>query len=771
MNKLHSRFLPVSVLLLASAALAPYARAQAPSVTRVMSDPAGPAFFVDGTQFSQPMAAFWPQGSLHTLWSPYGIGGVTYNFSGTAMYTFQNWISTAGAVKGNPVTVVADPTITQYTAVYSTQFVFTLQLSCASAACSTAPGVVTAGTTPIVPGQPTWLGAGTTLTLQAAPNPGWMVAGWQNGTGQPTSGVSTSVTVSGPTTVTAMFVPTKLVNFATNPPNLQLYADTTLISTPYSLPWGLGTVHQLGGIQVQQDSLSNRWVFASWSDGGAFSHTYTVRNDTLPETVTANYAAAMYPYFMTMPSNLNLVIDGQTLPPPYSFIWGVGSTHTLVAPSQQTDAQGTVWAFKSWDDGVTTASRTLTVSADGSGLRLIAEYTAQARLTVGSSLAGLTVAVDGTPCATPCSVVRNTGATVHVSAPASVPVSDGTRQDFLGWSAGGAAPVAGDWVATLNAPSTSITATYHLMNRLSAVSNPAGGASWNILPASPDSFYDSQTLVNVGVTAQPGYRFSNWSGDLSGTAPAASLAMSAPHQVVAQFNAVPYIAPTSVSNAAGVTPQTGVAAGSIASIFGVNLASATATGPASQLVQTLAGVTVHIGARLLPLYFVSPVQINLQIPPDLAPGPQTVTVSSQGQPDVSANFAIVRNAPGLFPLAVNGQSYALVLHADGTLVTLQAPAQVGELLTLYGTGFGPTDPPRLEGIALPATPQYAISDPVTIQVGGSVFTPESTFAAPGQVGLDLVQFRLDSSAPSGTAAPLYLTVNGVNSNTLSLPIQ
>jgi uncharacterized protein (TIGR03437 family) len=140
-------------------------------------------------------------------------------------------------------------------------------------------------------------------------------------------------------------------------------------------------------------------------------------------------------------------------------------------------------------------------------------------------------------------------------------------------------------------------------------------------------------------------------------------------------------------------------------------------------------------------------------------------------PDVSANFTVVRNAPGLFPVVLDGQIYALVLHADGSLVTAAAPAQKGELLTAYGTGFGPTDNVRPEGIAVPPAPPYLILDPVTIQVGASVYTPQSAFAAPGQVGLDLVQFQLDSSAPSGAAIPLYLTVNGVNSDTLPLPIQ
>jgi uncharacterized protein (TIGR03437 family) len=611
------------------------------------------------------------------------------------------------------------------------------------------------------------------VALQVYVNTGWLFAGWQVNNGPLVTGPTYTVSVNGPTTVNAVFVPAKTVNFATNPPNLQIYADRTLMTTPNSLQWGVGTSHTVGGIDVQQDGNEKRWVFASWSDGGAETHTYVVGNNLNPETITANYAAAAYPFFLTSPPNLNLVVDGLILPPPYSYIWGVGSTHQVTATTPQTDAQGNSWVFQSWDDLVTTPSRTVTipVGADVNSFRMTALYTQQARLTVGSTLAGQVVTVDGSSCTTPCSVVRGMGTEVHVSAPASVLVNSVSRQDFLGWSTNGGAPVAGDWVATLNAASTSISATYRLMNSLTATASPSAGATWSILPASPDGFYDSQTQVAIAVTARPGYRFTSWSGDLSGTTPSGSLTMTVPHQVVAQFSTVPYIAPSGVSNGAGSVPQPGVAPGAVATIFGASLASSTAVGPASPMVQTLAGVTVHIGARLLPLYFASPAQINLQIPPDLLPGPQTITVSSLGQPDISCNFSIVRDAPGLFPVVLDGQTYALVLHEDGTLVTTTAPAKQGELLTAYGTGFGPTNNVRPFGIAVPLTPPYLILDPVTIQVGDGVFTPESAFAAPGQVGLDLMQFRLDSSAPAGAAIPLYVTVNGVNSNTLPLPIQ
>ena len=776
MRKRHSTLFSLSALLLLAATV-PLGRAQTVTETTVVSSLPGPWFYVDGTPFYSSMSAFWPVDSLHTLSAAAGTG-YFYNADQTIQYLFGGWSWGSFSNASPTIQVIADPSITRYTANYTAQYLFTLQVACSTGPCGTFPGTI------MLNGAVVQFGANGILSVWAAPNSsqilqvsglnnGWLFGGWQVGNNPVVPGPNFTANLSAPITLTAVFVPAKTVNFVTNPPNLEIYADRTLMQTPNSLQWGLGTSHTLGGPDWQFDSNGKRWSFGSWSDGGAQTHTYVVGNNLNPETITATYVPSALPFFTTSPPNLNLVVDGLILPPPYSYIWGVGSTHTIAAPTPQTDGQGNTWKFKSWDDLVTANPRTITipVGADVNGYGFVGLFTQQAKLTVGSTLTGQVVTVNGSPCTTPCSLAFDMGSQVHVSAPASVPLTSSSRQDLLGWSTGGAAPVAGDWIATLNAASTSITATYHLMNSLTATANPSGAATWSISPTSPDGFYDSQTQVTVAVTARPGYHFNSWSGDLSGSNPSGSLTMSVPHSVVAQFSSIPYIAPSGVSNAAGSASQTGVAPGSVASIFGVNLTTATAVGPSSPLVQTLAGVTVHIGAGLMPLYFASPAQINLQIPPGLALGPQTITVSSPGMPDVNCNFTIVRDAPGLFPVVVDGQTYALVLHADGSLVTAAAPAQQGELLTAYGTGFGPTSIPRPEGIAVPLTPPYLISDPVSIQVGTVVFTPVSAFAAPGQVGLDVVQFQLDNTAPSGSAIPVYVTVNGVNSNTLPLPIQ
>jgi uncharacterized protein (TIGR03437 family) len=316
-----------------------------------------------------------------------------------------------------------------------------------------------------------------------------------------------------------------------------------------------------------------------------------------------------------------------------------------------------------------------------------------------------------------------------------------------------------------------ICANYQTMNLLATAAIPAGSASWSVQPGSPDGYYASQTTVNISVTAQPGYRFHGWSGDLSGSFPSGAVAMSAPRTVTALFDAVATIAPTGVQNGAGSTPQPGVAPGSVISIFGSNLASAAATGPSSPLPQTLSGTVVQTASRMLPLFFVSPGQIYAELPADLPLGAQTLTVSAQGQPNVNASFTVVRDAPGLFEQAVNGQTFAVAMHEDGSAVTLASPAGHGELLTVYGTGFGPTNPVRPVGFAVPQTPPFVLLDAASVLVGGAVIPAENAFAEPGSVAVDVVQFRLGDGAPTATNAPLRVNINGQQSNSVLLPVQ
>jgi uncharacterized protein (TIGR03437 family) len=328
-----------------------------------------------------------------------------------------------------------------------------------------------------------------------------------------------------------------------------------------------------------------------------------------------------------------------------------------------------------------------------------------------------------------------------------------------------------DWSVTLGPDPVSPNLTYHMMNRLLTASTPADGAAWHMDPSSPDGYYDALAWVNVTVSPQPGYRFRNWTGDLSGTSTTGSVQMSTPRLVRAVMDKVPYIAPAGVTNAAAATPQNAVAPGSIVSIFGASLASDLATGPGSPMVQALGCVTVHAAGRLMPLFFVSPTQVNVQLPDDFAAGDNTVTVSCDGMADVQAPFTVARNAPGLFQTAVNDQNFAIAFHEDGSPVTSDAPAKKGELLTVYGTGFGPADQPRPMGFAVPASPVYHIVDPVTVQAGDVTMAADSAIAIAGKVGLDAVRFRLGDAVPSAANVSVHITVGGMDSNTVLIPVQ
>ena len=763
MKNFNWKYVLIFVVFALCLTLAPAFRAQdLGSVTRITPVPDGAEYTVDGQTYTHASSAVWPAGSKHILAVPN-----TAQVQIRTQYTFTHWEFVGGTLLFNPISITASPDIPEYRAVF--QIFYGLGLSffnCPDPSNCQSPGTISVNGALYNSSADVYLPEKSTVILQAFPNPGYVFLGWQPGANQTIVGFQDTVNLTGPLVAYPKFQVARQVNLATNPPGLTLLADRAPVATPSSLDWAIGTVHTVGANSPQKDNGGKWWAFQSWSDGGELNHAYTVASSNMPAGLTANYVAAAGVSILTQPVGLQIKVDGQyNALDPYYFAWGIGEKHHLEAPAQQTDAQGRVWQFGSWSNGgAATQDIVVPPGADTSGLVLTATYTPLTKLTVTSSLAGLSVQLDGVACKTPCETLRAPGTQVRVSAPASVSQGDGARADFDGWPG-----TAGDLVVTVADNAATWNASYHLLNRLSTASSPVNGAVWTVLPASADGFYLASANVALSLTAQPGYKFRRWDGDLSGTIPAGVVTMSAPRVVTALLDPVPYLAPAGVGNAAGTTPIPGVAPGGIVSIFGVNLAAVTLVAPDGMLPQTLGGLTVRVADRILPLFFVSSLQINAQLPDDLALGSQILTVSPAGAADVRASFTVVRNAPGLFPVAVNGQAMAMAVHEDGSPVTADAPARSGELLTVYGTGFGPAAQARPEGFPIPPSPAYSIVDAVTVQVGQAAIAAEQAFAVPGRCGIDAVQFRLDGSI-TGTVT-LRVTINGVDSNTLLLPVQ
>ncbi|HSW49328.1 MAG TPA: hypothetical protein VLH09_04095 [Bryobacteraceae bacterium] len=737
---------------------------------RIGTDPPGLAIRVDGVEYSSVVSFFWLAGSTHTL----SIVPEKDSAGPGARYAFTGWVDSAGHEynAGTTLTVRADPSITYYIATFEAEYLLEVSISpCAApdpANCrEPLPGTVYINGSAYWRDLRLWLAAGAEVTAEAVANPGFVFSGWDNRFPNPLYPAQT-FKMNAPWKLVPVFTRAHDITIESSPPGLTVLVDGSPVATPASFGWPAGSQHVLAPLSPQTDAAGGHWVFGSWSNGGDAEQVFTVRAVQDPQGMTAQYLRGGVVTILTEPSGLKVNVDGSDSWPSPNFIWGPDSTHLLAAPLEQADKAGRRYVFRGWSDGSPEASRSLTVSqaALDAGFRLVARYELLGRLTVESQPAGLNFTVDGAACVTPCTIDRAAGTRIPILAPASVPWGDDARLDFDGWQ--DQASRERTWTMTAEARRT--VATYQTLYRLRAGSDPAGGALVRLDPASADGFYAVNTQVLATAEARPGYRFRRWGGDLEGTFASGTLTLSGPRVVVALVDRVPYISPAGVVNAAGLTPEPGVAAGSIVSIYGENLAASSQVGPLSPLAQTLAGVTVQAGDRLLALFFVAEQQINALVPSDFKPGEYRLTVRSSGQPDVSATFQVVRNAPGLFANWIDSTAYVAAMHEDGTLVLPASPARAGETITLLGTGFGPYLPSPLDGFAVPSGAVFPLIDAVEVLLDDVSITPLWTRAASGLVGTTAVRFQIPEAVRSPGPARVRVRVNGRESTSVFLPL-
>lgn len=96
-------------------------------------------------------------------------------------------------------------------------------------------------------------------------------------------------------------------------------------------------------------------------------------------------------------------------------------------------------------------------------------------------------------------------------------------------------------------------------------------------------------------------------------------------------------------------------------------------------------VYVQVQGLRLPLFFVSPSQINALIPPDMEPGVGNLRVIRSLVSGPTVAVKIAGEAPEVFRIE---QTFAAATHADGSVVSRANPAQTGEVVVIYGTGWG-----------------------------------------------------------------------------------
>lgn len=240
---------------------------------------------------------------------------------------------------------------------------------------------------------------------------------------------------------------------------------------------------------------------------------------------------------------------------------------------------------------------------------------------------------------------------------------------------------------------------------------------------------------------------------------ARNLVVAAFHSLAAAF--LPQISPSGVTNAASF--QAGIASGSWITIYGDHLSATTRLWTAADFVGNrlpviLDGVSVKVNGKDAPVYFISPTQINALAPSDSALGSVRVTVTNAQGTSAAAAATLQTYLPGFFLFDPENRRYLAAVHANGAFLgksglfgsaATTQPAKPGEIISLFGTGFGPTSPAVLTDEIFAGAAPLAIPGQLTIQIGGVA----ATIKFAGLVGQGLYQFNvLVPDVPNGDQA-------------------
>jgi uncharacterized protein (TIGR03437 family) len=216
----------------------------------------------------------------------------------------------------------------------------------------------------------------------------------------------------------------------------------------------------------------------------------------------------------------------------------------------------------------------------------------------------------------------------------------------------------------------------------------------------------------------------------------------------------------------GASGNAKLSPGSLFSIYGTQLAGTTKISGETPWPRSMDGVAVTINGVAAPLYYVSPTQINGQIPYETAVGTATVLISYGGAVSAQLTFPVVAANPGV--LVYNGNR-AVAVNPNGGVNAANAGAKPGDIELLYFSGIGVPGVAVATGAGSPSVEplgrsQYASS----IKLNGQAVEVFYLGLAPGYPALCQANFRIPNLPPGDY--PLTITVNGEESNVAMLTV-
>jgi len=281
------------------------------------------------------------------------------------------------------------------------------------------------------------------------------------------------------------------------------------------------------------------------------------------------------------------------------------------------------------------------------------------------------------------------------------------------------------------------------------------GALQKIDPRSPSQLVNGVRMVEPPPERSADYPFSNTLGALrdGSLVSTTSAGIAFFPKGYDSFLTVPRI--TAVSNGADFTRLVG--SGGLISIFGENLAAEEAGAVDAPLPTKLGDTCVTANGLPTPLLFVSPNQINAQMPYNSS-GPVNVQVHSErGISDLFVQ-QVDNEAPAIFGVSgPSSERFVAIFRENNTLATASNPLRKDEMAVIYMTGLGQVTPLAVAGNPASMTILTTALDPPAVSFGG--VTAEVFFAGltPGYVGLYQVNVKVPGGSPLGLEVPLSIT--------------
>jgi len=236
-------------------------------------------------------------------------------------------------------------------------------------------------------------------------------------------------------------------------------------------------------------------------------------------------------------------------------------------------------------------------------------------------------------------------------------------------------------------------------------------------------------------------------------------------------------------NSASYVPGPACTPGGVATLLGGGFTKEAPLASNTFPVPTLLnGARLTVNGTDLPLFYVSPSQVNFQCPN--LPAGTTFSMSFAGELGTVTSKPTVMQfaAPGIFTTDGSGKGQGAIVVAGSSTIattlandTLSGPVTPGDHISIYAAGLGPVSCLVPLGDAAPADSPCPLTNVIQVLIGGAPATVSFAGLAPGYSGMYQVDAQIPAATVPGSTVPVRIVVQTpagatVSSNTVTIAV-